>query len=115
MQINQIRLDNQVTHLALEGKLDVAGLHAIDVKFHAYTAARHLPALIDISAVDLITSLGMGMFISCARSLQRHGARMVLVNPQPPVEEAMKHVGIDQAIPIVHTTEEGLSLLFPTP
>jgi len=113
MQINEIRLDDQVTHLALVGKLDVAGLHLVDVRFHGYTAARRRPTLVDLSGLDLITSLGMGMFISCARSLQRFGAGMVLLNPQPLVEEALKHVGIDQAIPIVRSVEEGLSILFP--
>ena len=113
IQINAIRLDNQVTHLALVGKLDVANLHAVDVKFHGYTAARRLPSLVDISGLDLITSLGMSMFIACARALQRYGAKMVLLNPQPQVEEALKAVGIDQGIPIVRSVEEGLSILFP--
>jgi anti-anti-sigma factor len=115
MRLDEVRLDDQLTHLALVGKFDVAGLHAIDVKFHGYTAARRRPTLVDISGVDLITSLGMGMFISCARSLQRYGAKMVLLNPQPEVEEALKAVGVDQGIPIVHSVEEGLRILFPAP
>src|SRR5437588_12015398 len=98
MQINEIRLDNQITHLALAGKLDSVGLHAVYMKFHALTAARRLPALVDLSGVDMVSSLGMGMFISCARSLLRHGAKMVLVNPQPHVEEALRAVGIDQGV-----------------
>jgi anti-sigma B factor antagonist len=113
MRLNEIRVDDQITHLGLVGKLDIAGLHAVDVRFHGLTAARRLPALVDLSGLDFITSLGMGMFVSCARSLQRFGARMVLLNPQPDVEEAMKAVGIDQGIPIVHSTEEALRILFP--
>jgi anti-anti-sigma factor len=70
---------------------------------------------VDLSGLEFITSLGMGMFISCARSLQRFGARMVLLNPQALVEEALKAVGIDQGIPIVHSVEEGLRILFPAP
>jgi anti-anti-sigma factor len=113
MEINLIRLDDQVTHLALVGKLDVAGLKGADVKFHGYTAARRRPTLVDISGLDLVTSLGMSMFISCARSLQRIGAKMVLLNPQPHVEEALKAVGVDQAIPIVRSIEEGMNILLP--
>jgi anti-anti-sigma factor len=115
MQITEIRLDNQITHLAMSGKLDIAGLHAVDMKFHGYTAARRRPTLVDISGLEMITSLGMGMFISCARSLQRFGARMVLLNPQPQVEEAMKAVGLDQGIPLVRSVEEALLILFPAP
>jgi len=113
VQLNEVQLDNQITHLAIVGRMDVAGLHAIDVKFHGYTAARRRPTLVDLSGLEFISSLGMGMFVSCARSLQRFGARMVLLNPQPEVEEALKAVGIDQAIPIVRSADEGQRILFP--
>ena len=113
MQINVIRLDDEITHLALVGKMDIAGVHAIDAKFHGYTAARRRPTLVDLSGVELMTSLGMGVFISCARSMLRSGARMVLLNPQPVVEEAMKSVGLGEAVPIVHSQEEAMRVLFP--
>jgi anti-anti-sigma factor len=113
IQLNEINLDEHITHLAIVGKLDVAGLHAIDIKFHGYTAARRRPTLVDISGLEFITSLGMGMFISCARSLQRFGAKMVLLNPQPEVEEVLRAVGIDQGVPIVRSVEEGIDILFP--
>ena len=113
IQLNEVRMDDRITHLAVVGKLDIAGLHAVDVKFHGYTAARRKPTLVDISGLEFITSLGMGMFVSCARSLQRYGAKMVLLNPQPQVEEVLKAVGIDQGIPMVHDVEEGLRILFP--
>jgi hypothetical protein len=35
---------------------------------------------------------------------------MVLLNPQPEVEEALKAVGIDQGVPIVHSVEDGVKL-----
>jgi anti-sigma B factor antagonist len=114
IQLNEVHLDDRITHLAIVGQLDVAGLHAIDVKFHGYTAARRRPTLVDISGLDFVTSLGMGMFVSCARSLQRHRAKMVLLNPQPAVEEALKAVGIDEGIPIVRSVEEGHRVLFPS-
>jgi anti-anti-sigma factor len=113
MQLNVIRADDELTHLALVGTMDIAGIHAIDMKFHGYTAARRRPALVDLSGVELITSLGMGVFISCARSMLRYGARMVLLNPQPVVEEAMKSVGLGEAIPIAHSQDEAMRILFP--
>ncbi len=115
MQIQEVHLDDHITHLALVGKLDVAGLHAVDVKFHGYTAARRRPTLVDLSQVDFISSLGMGMFVSCAQSLRRFQAKMVLLNPQPLVEEAMNTVGLGQAVPIAHSLAEALRILFPAP
>ena len=113
IQLNEVLLDDRLTHLAIVGQLDVAGLHTIDVKFHGYTAARRRPTLVDLSGLDFISSLGMGMIVSCARSLQRFGAKMVLLNPQPQVEDILKAVGVDQGIPIVRSAEEGVRILFP--
>jgi anti-anti-sigma factor len=113
IQLNEVHLDDRITHLAIVGKLDVAGLHAVDVKFHGYTAARRRPTLVDLSGLEFISSLGMGMLVSCARSLQRHKAKMALLNPRPEIEGLLKEVGIDQGVPIVHSVEEGLAILFP--
>jgi anti-anti-sigma factor len=114
MQLTLIRVDDQITHLALVGSLNVAGLHAVDVKFHGYTAARRKPTLVDLSQLDFISSLGMGMFISCGQSLGRHGVKMVLLNPQPLIEEAMDAVGLGRVIPIAHSQDEAMRILFPT-
>ncbi len=112
-ELKEICVDGHITHLALIGKLDVQGLHAVDVKFHGYTAARRKPTLVDISQLDFISSLGMGMFISCAQSLRRHGAKLVLLNPQPLVEEALNAVGVGQTTPITHSIDEAINILFP--
>jgi anti-anti-sigma factor len=111
--LNEVLVDNNITHLALVGKLDIAGMHAIDMKFHGYTAARRRPTLVDLAELEFITSLAISMFVSCARSLQRFGAKLVLLNPQPEIEAALKAVGIEQGVPIVHNLEEGLQILFP--
>src|SRR5262245_51868367 len=98
MQLTVIREDQQLTHLQLAGRLDITGLHAVDMKFHGYTAARRRPTLVDLSGVEFISSLGMGMFTSCAQSMARYGAKMVLYKPQPLVEETMRAVGLEKAI-----------------
>jgi anti-sigma B factor antagonist len=114
IELKEIQLDDRITHLAIVGRMDITGLHAIDAKFHGYTSARRRPALVDLSGLEFINSLGMGMIVSCARSLQRYGAKMVLLNPLPVVEEALEAVGIDQGIPIVRSIDEAYSILFPS-
>jgi anti-anti-sigma factor len=113
IQLNEVHLDERLTHLALVGQLDAAGMRAIDIKFTGYTAARRRPTLVDLSGLSFITSLGISMFVTSARSLQRYGAGMVLINPQPEVEEVLRAVGIDKGIPVVRSVEEGMLILFP--
>jgi len=111
LQINEVRMDEVLTHLALAGKLDAAGIQGNDIRFSGYTAARRKPTLVDLSQVEFIASLGVGMLVACAKALQRHGAKMVLLNPSEPVEKVLTTLGIDQVIPIAHSLDEGLSLL----
>ena len=48
-----------VTLVALVGRLDVSGLHDVDMKFHAVTAAGQRPAIVDLSRLDYIASLDL--------------------------------------------------------
>ena len=111
VQITQIRLDQEITHLALAGRLDAAGLQGNDIKFAGFTSARRKPTLVDLSQVEFIASLGVGMLISCATTLQRSGMKLVLLNPSETVERVLQTLGIDQVIPIARTLEDGLRLL----
>ncbi len=106
MEIELVERDDNITQVALIGRLDVQGMHEIDIKFHGYTAARKQPAIVDLSRVEFIASLGMGMLISCAQSLGRSDAKMVLLNPQKEVAETLKAAGVDQTIPVVYGLSE---------
>lgn len=100
-----------ITEVALVGRLDLNGIHAIDLKFHAVTAARKQPTIVDLRALEYIASLGMGLLISCAQSLQRKGYRMVLSGAHSTVDLALRTAGIDQAIPMVADIDAAEHLL----
>jgi anti-sigma B factor antagonist len=100
-----------ISQVALVGKLDIDGLHAVDLKFHSATAAMKQPAIVDLTGLEYIASLGMGMLISCAQSLQRQGQRMILVGANGNVDLALRTAGIDQAIPMVGSVDEALAVV----
>jgi anti-sigma B factor antagonist len=107
MELKLLERGDGITHVALIGSLDIQGLHQVDMQFHCQTAARRQPAIVDMSQVDFISSLGMGMLVSCGQSLQRSvKARMVLLSPQPMVEDALKTARLDIILPIVHDLAE---------
>lgn len=110
-EIQETARADGITQIALVGKLDIVGLHAVDMKFHGYTAARRKSTLVDLTRLEFISSLGIGMLISCAKSMARHGAKMVLVNPQPLVAEVLAAVGVPEIIPLVRSLDEGVRSL----
>src|SRR3954469_15131943 len=111
MLLQTIERSDGITQVELIGRLDVSGLHEVDIKFHGATAARPHPAIVDLSGLDYIASLGMGMLISCAQSLRRKGHAMVLVGAKGDVDTALRTAGIDQAIPMVPDIDEALRLI----
>jgi len=78
-----------VSRVALIGMLDTASIRHVEVKFLAATVARGKHAIVDISQMSFIASLGMGMLVGAHKGLRRKGAKLVLLNPQRDVAEAL--------------------------
>ncbi len=108
MELSIVEREEDITYIKLAGSLDLDGVFEIQTKFHAYAGGQGRPTIVDLSQVDYAASLGFRMFISSARNLDKAGAKMVLLNPQPDVEEAMTRIGIDYVSPIVHSEQEAL-------
>ena len=110
MEIHLIERTDDITHLALIGRLDVQGVQEIDARFAGYTSARLRPAIVDLTHVDFVASLGMGMLLSNAAALERSGVKMVLLNPQAMVEKVLRTVYVDRHLPIVRSEAEALAI-----
>ena len=114
MQLNIIRADDSITHVSMNGRLDVQGVNSIQYEFLIQTSVRRKPTLVDLSKVSFIASLGMGMLVSAAKGLERQGARMVLMGPSDLVRHALEAAGIHQVIPIAREEAAALELLRPS-
>ena len=110
-EIDVVEENDALTHIALSGRLDATGVGAIDLKFTSHTAARKRPALVDLSQVEFLASLGIGMLVRAAQALRAHGAAMVLIAPQGPVEETLRVSMLDRVVGIAADREEALRLL----
>jgi anti-sigma B factor antagonist len=111
MELRVIRQDGDLTHLALIGRVDLKSLEAFDVKFTALTLAIRKPVLIDLSEVDYLASIGLRMLLTTAKALASHGSKIVLLNPQPMVEEVIRTAGFDKIMPITHDYKRAIEVL----
>ena len=110
IELEVLAHDNEISHLKLRGRLDAVTIRQVDARFHGETAARRRPAIIDISELDFITSLGIGMLFGCAKSLRRHGATMVIIGSSGFVDNALRTVGVNEVIPFADSMEDALRL-----
>ena len=111
MELEIKNQSDQITRLALRGRLDTTGVGEIELKFTSHTVPRGKPLLLDMSEVTFLSSLGLRMLLTVAKALDRHGAKTVLLSPQPAVREVLKLSGFDQLIPIHNDNETALAFL----
>ncbi len=111
MELNVIESNDALTHVALSGRLDAVGVQQVGTRFQGLTASRGKPTIIDLTNLEFIASLGLGMLLSCARALHGRGARAVIVNPQPMVAKAIETAHMSSVMPIYGTVEEAEAAL----
>lgn len=100
MDITTIRADDQVTHVALVGKFDLAGVQQNEMKFTAQVVSRGKPAIVDMSQTTYMASLGLRMLLMAARALSGKGKKLILLNPSPEVLQVLQLGKIDAIIPV---------------
>jgi anti-anti-sigma factor len=111
VEMTLTELEGPVTRVSLNGRLDAPGADRIGVRFTGAVAAHGRNAIVDLSNVTFIASLGLRLLISTARSLHLKGGRMILVGPSELVKEVLDEAAIDQIIPVVGTEAEALAEL----
>jgi anti-anti-sigma factor len=102
MSLSIVESGEKATIVALHGRLDAAGVQAVQTEFLQSTAALKKPAIVDMSDVTFMASLGIRMLVEAAKSLKSSGARLVLIKPQPLVEKSLKSSGLDVVVGIFH-------------
>jgi len=111
MDIEISDIDGKVTRVALVGRLDAAGADRVDMRFTAAVVAVGRPALVDLSGVSFIASMGLRLLIASARGLNTKGAKLVLFGANELVQDVLDQAALDQIIPIAATQAQALQLL----
>lgn len=109
MDIDISELDGNVTCIRLNGRLDSPGVDRVEIRFMAALAALGRPAIVDLSQVGFLASMGIRMLISGARALRLKGGKVVLFGASEMVQSVLDHVALDQIIPMAATQDEALA------
>jgi anti-anti-sigma factor len=106
----EIALVENIARVRLKGRLDTPGVDQVEGKFIASVVTGGKNAVVDLSQVSFIASMGLRMFIGIAKNLKRHNARMVLFAPQSQVREIFNTVLMHEIMPIVADEAEAIRL-----
>jgi anti-sigma B factor antagonist len=111
MELQVIDTNREFSHIALSGKLDVDGSQQIEEKFQDLTSKTHRSAIVDMTEVTYLASLGIRLLFSCAKAMAADGRKMIVLSPQPMVEDTLMTSGTVNFIPIARDLNDAVTML----
>ncbi len=111
MKLTVIEQDNDLLHLALDGSLDMEGVQQISSKFATLTGANKTDTIVDISKMDYLASLGLGMFFTAAKALNLEQKKFVLVKPQELVKKTLLTAKLDKHLLVTDNLAQAQTIL----
>jgi anti-anti-sigma factor len=97
--------------VSLSGRLDAPGVAAVELKFTAAVTMPGSRVLVDLSGVPFAASLAIRLLLTVAKTVQKHGGKLVLCAPTPEVAQVLAIAAIDRIVPVVADVAAGRALL----
>ena len=111
MEFTVERLDNGIKKLILRGKMDIDGTNQIDLRLSAETSVERANVVVDLSDVDFMASVGIGVLVRSYKALKLRGGKMVLLNPQKVVELVLDRTLVNTLIPVCYDLKTACELV----
>lgn len=89
-----------IINVALVGRLDTPGVSHVETQLTAHIVPRGARAIVDLSHVEFVGSLGIRMFITIARAASRNGGKLVLYGAQPLVAQLFETTSLNEIVPV---------------
>jgi len=83
MKMEMADMADGLVNVRLVGRLDTPAAERIEPDLVASLVPRGARAIIDLSGLEFVGSMGLRMFIAIARDLERNNGKLVLYAPQP--------------------------------
>jgi anti-sigma B factor antagonist len=110
MKLVEEELPGGITKVILEGRLDIEGAAAVDMKLNVIANSRKT-VLMDLQGVTFLASIGLRSLVVPARAIKNRGGRVVLFGPNEMVGKVLQTSGIDTVIPVHSDLSAALAAL----
>jgi len=111
MELRQLETGDRYASLVLAGSLDMNSLALIETRFFALTVGRGKHAVVDLSELTFISSLGIGMLVTATKGLNRAGAKLVLFAPTENMAAVLAKAGLKEYLIVVANLDEARQLV----
>lgn len=95
-----------VPTIAPAGALDLATSRDLQTRLAELAGETGQDAILDLSGVSFIDSVGLGVVLKAASRFHRQGKRLLIVAPEGPVHRIFEFAGVSERLPVVATVDE---------
>ena len=113
MELAVERLDNGIKKITLRGKMDIDGTNQIDLRLSAETSVERAFVVVDLSEVDFMASVGIGVLMRSYKALKLRGGKMVFLSPQKVVELVLERTLVNTLIPVYYDLKTACEQVMP--
>lgn len=109
----EIKIDkhSSYTSLRIQGELDALSAVAADEAFRNLISDKHFNLHIDFTALDYISSAGIGVILSHQDEIQQNGGKIVFTGLSPKVLNVFQLLGLHQLFQLLDS-EAGVEACF---
>ena len=102
-------IGERLVKVTIIGRLDTHGVEKIETRFTASLVPPANNAIIDLSQVEFVASLGIRMLVSTAQGLKRRNALLAVYGAPDRVRQVFEAVALQKIIPVCPTESEALA------
>ena len=94
-----------------EGRVDGTNAREFDDALQAAISERDSALIMDLEALSYISSAGLRVLLTVAKTLQKRDGKFVVCSLSDPIKEVFEISGFDQIIPVHASQPEALTAL----
>ena len=106
----EIRVEQRsnVTVVVVDGSVDSADSDLLLRSLDELVGSNQIRLIIDISAMDFIVSMGLGVIVQIHTRLRKAGGFLRLAGAQPFILQLIKTTGLDRLLDIYESVDQAL-------
>ncbi len=100
MEISVEQIQDGIKKISILGRMDIAGTETIDLRLAVETAAEKAFVVIDLTGVDFLASVGIGVLIRSAKALRKRGGEVVFLSTVPVVNLILEKTRVNEVVKV---------------
>ncbi|HEV2061291.1 MAG TPA: STAS domain-containing protein [Solirubrobacteraceae bacterium] len=102
---------SSVPTVAPRGALDLSSSRGLQVCLAELAGENGQEAILDLSRVSFMDSVGLGVVLKAASRFHRQGKRLLIVAPAGPAGRVLEFAGVSDRLPVVDSLDEARAQL----